>query len=147
MSDTALTNLRRAIVTARTNWWVVDSPTALGGPNEAMNPLDSLTGALATCGMFIYETAGREMGMSVSGLKVTAEADFAAQGMQDGSVNPRIRALRVLIEAPGISAEEADQLRGQFEIRCPIYTTLILAAPIEVIHVGLDTAAARILER
>ena len=136
----------RAVVTARTNWWVVDSVPPLGGPNEAMNPLDSLFGALATCGMFIYETGAKELGFPLTSLNVTAEGDLAPQGVRDGSVDPRIRAFRVLIEANGITSEQADELRGRFETRCPIYTTLVLAAPIEVTHVGLDTSASRILE-
>jgi uncharacterized OsmC-like protein len=136
----------RALVTARNNYWVIDSVPPLGGPNEAMNPLDALFSALATCGMFIYETGAQELDMSLSNIHVTAEGDLAPQGVRDGSVDPRIRAFRVLIEAEGISAEEADELQARFETRCPIYTTLVLAAPIEVIHVGLDTEAARLLE-
>jgi uncharacterized OsmC-like protein len=111
-----------------------------------MNPLDSLFGALATCGMFIYETGAKELGFPLTSLNVTAEGDLAPQGVRDGSVDPRIRAFRVLIEAKGITAEQAGELRARFETRCPIYTTLILAAPIEVTHVGLDTDVARLLE-
>jgi putative redox protein len=136
----------RAVVTARTNWWVVDSVPPLGGPNEAMNPLDSLFGALATCGMFIYETGAKELGFPLTSLNVTAEGDLAPAGVRDGSVDPRIRAFRVLIEAKGIDADQAAELKARFETRCPIYTTLIRSAPIEVIHVGLEPETARILE-
>jgi uncharacterized OsmC-like protein len=136
----------RAMVTARGNYWVIDSVPPLGGPNEAMNPLDALFSALATCGMFIYETGAKELGMPLTALNVTAEGDLAPQGVRDGSVDPRIRAFRVLIEAQGITSDDADQLLARFQTRCPIYTTLVLAAPIEVIHVGIDTDVARLLE-
>jgi uncharacterized OsmC-like protein len=136
----------RAMAEARGNYWVIDSVPPLDGPNLAVNPLDQMLTSLATCGMFIYETGAQELGMNLERISATVEADLAPQGVRDGSVNPRLRAFRVMLEVPGLSAEEANELRARFETRCPIYTTLVLAAPIEVIHVGLDTAAARVLE-
>ena len=95
----------RAIVTARGNHFVVDSVPPLGGPNEEINPLDLMLGALATCGTFVYETAADEMGISLTGITATVEGDFNALGVVDGSVNPRIQALRVHMDIPGTSGE------------------------------------------
>jgi len=66
--------------------------------------------------------------------------------MKDGSVNPRIRAFRVKIKMTGPSVAQANQLRSQFKLRCPIYTTLSLAAPIDIIHVGMDDKTGVLLE-
>ena len=41
---------------------------------------------------------------------------------------------------------QANQLRAQFKKRCPVYTTLSLAAPIDIIHVGMDDKAGALLE-
>lgn len=136
----------RAVVDARTNHWVIDSPTALGGPNQEVNPLDSLLGALSTCGIFIYEKAAQELNIPLDHISAVAEGDFAAQGMKDGSVNPRIRAFRVKFKLSGPSVAQANQLRSQFKKRCPVYTTLSLAAPIDVIHVGMDDKVGVLLE-
>lgn len=136
----------RAIVDARTNHFVVDSPGPLAGPNQEVNPLELLLGALNTCGIFIYEKAAQELGIPLDHISAVTEGDFAAQGLKDGSVNPRIRAFRVKITMSGPSVAQANQLRAQFKLRCPIYTTLSLAAPIDIIHVGMDDQAGALLE-
>jgi len=98
----------RAIVSARGNHFVVDSVPSLGGPNEERNPLDLALGALATCGTFIYESATKEMGIPLTEIAATMEAGFDARGLVDGSVNPRIQALRVEMEVAGATAEQAE---------------------------------------
>jgi len=122
----------RAIVSARGNRILVDSVPPLGGPNEEMNPFDLLLGALGTCGAFVYETAAIEMDIPLNSLSVDVEADFAPAGVKDGSVNPRVRAFRATATADGPSMEEMDALADQWRLRCPVYTTLELAAPIEI---------------
>ena len=125
----------RAIVTARGNHFVVDSVPPLGGPNEERNPFDLALGALATCGTFIYETAAQEMDIPLTEISATVEGDFDARGVADGSVNPRIQALRVKMELSGATAEQAEKLSEEFQARCPIYTTLSRSAPIEIQNV------------
>ena len=56
----------RAIVTARGNHFVIDSVPPLEGPNEEVNPLDAMLGALATCGIFVYEKAAEEQGIPLN---------------------------------------------------------------------------------
>jgi uncharacterized OsmC-like protein len=136
----------RALLDARTNHWVIDSPAALGGPNQEVNPLDSLLGALSTCGMFLYEKAAQELSIPLEHISAVTEGDFAAQGMKDGSVNPRLRAFRLKLKLDGPSVAQANALRAQFKKRCPVYTTLSLAAPIDVIHVGMDDKVGALLE-
>ncbi|NJN84557.1 MAG: hypothetical protein HC802_21245 [Caldilineaceae bacterium] len=132
----------RAVVSARGNHFIVDSVPPLGGLNEERNPLHIFLGALATCSMFVYEGAAAELGIPLDALSVKVEGDFAPQGLVDGSVSPRVRAFRVLIDMQGPSADEADLLADQFSKRCPIYTTLERSAPIEIIHVGMDDIGA-----
>ena len=122
----------RAIVTARGNHFVVDSVPPLGGPNEEVNPLDLILGALATCGTFIYETAAQEMESPLNEIVVTVYADFDPRGLRGGPVNPRIQALRVHVDAPGATDEQATALTEAFQTRCPVYTTLIRATTIDV---------------
>jgi uncharacterized OsmC-like protein len=141
----------RAVVTARGNHFVIDSVPPLGGPNEEVNPLDLLLGSQATCAAFIYETAAQEMGIDLTDITATVEGDFNPAGVRDGSVNPRIQAMRVHMDIPGASEEQAEKLSGEFQKRCPMYTTLVRSAPIEITHgdkpeasvaEGLSTATA-----
>ena len=141
----------RAIVSARGNHFVVDSIPPVDGPNEEINPMDLLLGAQATCAAFVYETASQEMGQPLSDITATVEADLNGAGIKDGSVNPRLQAMRVHMDIPGASDEQAAKLAEEFKARCPMYTTMIRAVPIEVTHgekpeasvaEGLATASA-----
>ncbi len=141
----------RAIVSARGNHFVVDSVPPLGGPNEEINPLDLLLGAQATCAAFVYESAAQEMGFAVGDIAATVEGDFNPAGVKDGSVNPRIRAMRVHMELENATEEQAEKLAQQFQARCPMYTTLARSVPIEIttgekkdasVAEGLSTASA-----
>jgi uncharacterized OsmC-like protein len=75
-------------------------------------------GALATCGTFIYETAAEEMGIALTEIATTVEGDFDAAGVKDGSVNPRIQALRVKTELAGATAEQAESAARSIRL-CP----------------------------
>jgi uncharacterized OsmC-like protein len=113
--------------------------------------MDLLLGAQATCALFIYETASQEMGQPLSDIAATVEADLNPAGIVDGSVNPRLQAMRVHMDIPGASDEQAAKLAEEFKTRCPMYTTMIRAVPIEITHgekpeasvaEGLATASA-----
>lgn len=124
----------RAIVSARGNHFVIDSVPPLEGPNEERNPLDLMLGALAACGTFIFERSAQEMDVPLHGITTYVEGDFDPRGVasQDAGINPRLQAFRVTIEAEGIDEEQGEEMNEQFQQRCPIYTTLQHAAPIEV---------------
>ncbi len=123
----------RAIVSARGNHFVIDSVPPLEGPNEERNPLDLILGSLATCGTFIFERSAQEMDIPLTSLTTVVEGDFDPRGVAVmGSIDPRIQAFRVMIEAEGIDDAQAEAMTEEFEQRCPIYTTLQHAAPIEI---------------
>ena len=122
----------RAIVSARGNHFVVDSPAPLGGPNEERNPIDLLLGALATCATFICETAAREQQIPLDALTVTAAGDFDARGLCGDDANPRMQAFRVRLAMTGPSEAQSESLVEALRERCPVYPTLSRSAPIEV---------------
>ena len=122
----------RAIVSARGNHFIVDSVPPLEGPNEEVNPLDLLLGALATCGIFVAEKVAQEEGIDLEGATASVEADFDPGGIRDGSSNPRIQVFRVHLDLPGADANEVEAVKREWSKRCPIYTTFIRSAPIHV---------------
>ena len=124
----------RAIVSARGNHFVIDSVPPLEGPNEERNPLDLLLGSLATCGTFIFERSGQEMGRPLTAITTAVEGDFDPRGVasMDEDINPRIQAFRVNIEVEGTNQGQSKKMVEQFEQRCPIYTTLVRSAPIDI---------------
>lgn len=123
----------RAVMSARGLHTVIDSPPPLGGPNEAMNPVDILLGALATCGTFVCETAARERGLPLQQARVTVEADLDPRGVKGvEGVSPKMQAFRVTVALDGVEGGDADALLEEFRTRCPVFTTLEAAAPIEL---------------
>jgi uncharacterized OsmC-like protein len=122
----------RAIVSARGNHFVVDSMPPFEGPNEELNPFDLLFSALATCGIFVAERAAQELDMPLTGATAMVEGDFDPFGGKDEAVDPRIQMMRVHLDLPGADDDQVAQLTENFTRRCPIYSTLFRAVPIEI---------------
>ena len=122
----------RAIVSVRNNNFVVDSPGALGGPNEEVNPLDLLLAAQGTCGAFLFEKVAQDQGIMLTAASAAVEADFNPQGLKDGSVSPHIQAMRVHFTITGPDSNQAQALVDSWIKRCPIYNTLIHATEIAI---------------
>lgn len=135
----------RALVTARSNHFVVDSPPLLGGPNEALNPVDLLLASLASCSTFVIETAAQEMNVPLEQVVATVEADFDPRGVKGEPVDPRIQAFRVHLAVVGATQEQAEAMAEQWRQRCPIYTTLVRSAPIEI-EITINEAMAETTE-
>ncbi len=126
----------RAIVSARGNHFVIDSVPPLDGPNQERNPLDLLLGSLGTCGTFIFERVAEEQGIPLTGLSMSVEADFDPSGVAGSGADPRIQAFRINVQADGADDEQAAAMLAGFESRCPLFTTLVRAAPIDVTVTG-----------
>lgn len=122
----------RAVVTARGQHFVTDSPPTLGGPNECVNPVELLLAALAACGTFVCERAAHEMNIPLKSIDVTASGDFDPRGVCGEPHDPRFQALRVRLVLEGPAPAQREQLVAAFKSRCPVYTTLSRAAPIEI---------------
>ncbi|MCB0124785.1 MAG: OsmC family protein, partial [Caldilineaceae bacterium] len=122
----------RSVMSARGNHWIFDSVPPINGPNEEVNPLDALVGALPACGIMVYEAVAREQDIALHSVNATVEADLDPRGVAGAPVNPRIRAFRVTMNVDGPTEEEAAMMAEQYSQRCPIYTTFERSAPIEV---------------
>lgn len=123
----------RALLAARGQHWVVDSPPPLGGPNEAPNPVEMLLGALASCAAFVCETAARESGIPLKSVVVSAAGDFDPRGVCGEAVDPRFQAVRVKLALEGLDDTQRETLLQAFRTRCPVYTTLSRAVAVEVV--------------
>ncbi len=123
----------RTIITARGNTFLVDSAPPLGHPSEEMNPVEAMLASLATCGLFVYETAAQEMDIPLNAAAMTVQGDFDVKGLSGAEdVDPYVQEFRAHLTLDGPNAEQADALFEQWSLRCPIYTTLIQASPIVV---------------
>ena len=107
----------RAIVSARGNHFVIDSPGALAGPNEEVNPLDALLAALGTCGIFVAEAAAPTLEITLAGASAVVQGDFDPRGLKGEAVDPRIQALRVHLTLPGVDPDAAAKLVESYQAR------------------------------
>ena len=122
----------RAWLTIRGQHVVTDSPPTLGGPNEAANPVELLLSALAGCATFVCERAAQELGIPLTAVSVVAAGDFDPRGVCGEAFDPRFQAFRVQLTLEGPDRAQQQLLLHAFQTRCPVYTTLSRAAPIEV---------------
>lgn len=122
----------RALVSARGQHFVTDSPPPLGGPNESANPVELLLAALAACGTFVCERAAQELGIALNAVSVTAAADFDPRGVCGEPFDPRFQTIRLRLSLEGPDAGQREALINAFKTRCPVFTTLSRAAPIEI---------------
>lgn len=122
----------RALLAIRGQHFTADSPPPLGGPNESPNPVELLLAALAACATFICETAAREQQIPLRAVSVTAAGDFDPRGACGEAVDPRFQAFRVRLALEGPDEAQREALLAAFKTRCPVYTTLARAAPVEV---------------
>lgn len=122
----------RALLTARGQHIVSDSPPTLGGPNEAANPVELLLAALAGCAVFVCERAAQELGIPLASAAATVAGDFDPRGVCGEPVDPRFQGFRVRLALQGPDAAQCEQLLQAFKTRCPVYATLSRAAPVEV---------------
>jgi putative redox protein len=122
----------RALLTVRGHHLVTDSPPPLGGPNEAVNPVELLLAALAACGTFVCERVAREKDYPLRAISVTAAGDFDPRGVCGEPHDPRFQSIRVRLELEGASQEQVGVLVDAFKMRCPVYTTLARSVPIEL---------------
>lgn len=82
--------------------------------------------------MFVCERAAQEMRFALKGVSVTAAGDFDPRGVCGEAVDPRFQAIRVRFTLEGPDASQREALIQAFKTRCPVYTTLSRAVPVEI---------------
>ena len=126
----------RAIISSdRGNHIVVDSVPPLNGPNVALNPIDLMLSALASCGLFMAESSAKEQ-FDLTDIQVIVEGDFNPRGAKEmGAGDPSFRAFRVKIQTtPHLAEIDFSIISTAFRTHCPIYTTLDRAANIAIFN-------------
>lgn len=122
----------RGLLTVRGQHLVTDSPPTLGGPNEAANPVELLLSALAGCAVFVCERAARELGIDLKTIHVTAAGEFDPRGVCGEPFDPRFQSFKVRFVLEGPDAAQCELLLNAFRTRCPVFSTLSRAAPVEI---------------
>lgn len=122
----------RAILAVRGNYFIVDLPPSLSGPNEEINPVEALMSSLASSCAFTCEAIAHDDDIPLTSMKVTAAGDFDQRGICGEDVDTNIQRFRLKLSLSGPTQEQAEFLALAFTRRCPIYSTLVRAAPIDI---------------
>ncbi len=88
----------RTLNQARTNHWVIDSPS---GPNEAVTTGESFLAGISACGVTLIELHARQQGSPFGGLTVDIDAIRTDASMPD------FAQLDVRFAFSGVSQEQA----------------------------------------
>ena len=132
----------RAVVNAKQHHLVVDSPLNLGGPNEAINPVDLLLSSLASHVAFVCERAALELGIPLDGLTVKVVGRFDPHGATEEAAQSHLQSVEAQIFLRGLDPAQVPLLLQAVEQRCLVYSTLARAVPVQLTPV-LDGDAER----
>ena len=115
-----LTEFGQADVNAQEQTFVMDSVPPLDGPNLELNPLDLMLGGLAGCAAFAVDDI-EPLGQA----NVVVEGDFDPSGVRDlEGENPRIQALRIVVETEADAENLAEEAEAQIAEECLLYQSL-----------------------
>jgi uncharacterized OsmC-like protein len=111
-----------------TEWTVqVDEPVEDGGSNTGPNPMQYFISSLASCQNEQAQVVAEELSLDISQIDITLEVDLnldGFMGVQDHSKECFRRVNLLASVQGGLSDEQATELGGKVDNRCPILSLL-----------------------
>jgi uncharacterized OsmC-like protein len=122
--------------------WQADLPSPLGGSNQAPSPTALLLSALAGCAVvFIRDTLGPQLGVSIESVEATASCDADSRGllgMEGAEPDLRNIAIDIRVDSPD-GEDEVNRVMVAWKQRCPIYLSLTKPMAVRV-DFGVENA-------
>lgn len=115
----------RTLNTARTNHWVIDSPS---GPNEAVTTGESFVAGIAACGTSLIELHAQRNKLPFGTLEV------AIDGVRTDESWPDFANIDIHFTFTGISAGQADEYVEVWKANCPLYRAVVKGTTVTVTH-------------
>lgn len=118
----------RVLCNARNHHFVIDGPVQNGCPGEALTPPEAFLSAVAACGVELVQVIARELGLPVPTVRVQIEGIVD----RDHPVRPDVtlfNRVSLRFAVSGVTNEQAKDLVGRFQKRCPLYGTVAVATP------------------
>jgi uncharacterized OsmC-like protein len=106
-----------------THTFKVDEPPALGGADEAANPVQYALASLGSCQAITYRFWAEQLGISFDSLTVRVEGDLDIRGFFgfDDTVRPGFSAIRVDVTVTGPGSDERySELAAAVDAHCPV---------------------------
>jgi uncharacterized OsmC-like protein len=113
----------RTLNHARTNHWIIDSPS---GPNEATTTGESFMSGIAACGVSLVELHAQRNGLPFGTLQVEVE------GIRTDESWPDFSSISVHFTYTGITNEQAGEYTDVWMKNCPLYRAVVKATDVSV---------------
>jgi len=113
----------RTLNTARTNHWVIDSPS---GPNEAVTTGESFVAGIAACGTSLIELHAQRNTLPFGTLEV------AIDGVRTDESWPDFAHIDIHFTFTGITTEQAGEYVEVWKANCPLYRAVVKGTPCTV---------------
>ena len=113
----------RTLNHARTNHWIIDSPS---GPNESTTTGESFFSGMAACGVSLVELYAQRNNMPFGKLSVDIDAVRTEESM------PEFAWIDVHFTYTGISDEDANKLTEVWKENCPLYRAVAKGTTVNV---------------
>ena len=130
------TSETKTVVETRDFEFAIDEPAALGGTDDAPNPVEYLLGAWAGCLTVVVHTVATERRIDVDGVKIGIQGDIDLRKFfgtaDDVRAGYQEISVRITIESDADQAA-LDALALEVEERCPVGDTIGNPTPTDVI--------------
>jgi uncharacterized OsmC-like protein len=112
---------------------VVDEPPALGGADEAPNPVENALAGLLSCQVVTYRIWAAKLGVPLDDIAVDVEGDLDVRGFYglDDAVRPGFGEVRVRVTLSGpADPERYEELAAAVDAHCPVLDLLRNTTPV-----------------
>ena len=115
----------RTLNAARTNHWVIDSPS---GPNEAVTTGESFMSGIAACAVSLVEMHTVRNNMPFGTLSVTVDAIRTDESWPD------FASIDVHFTYTGVNGDQAASYTELWKENCPLYRAVAKGTTVNVTH-------------
>jgi uncharacterized OsmC-like protein len=118
----------RVLCSAREHHFVIDGPIWNGCPGEELTPGEAFMAAIAACGVELVEVIAADDELPVGRVQVSIHGVVDRENpiREDMTLFNRVR---LDYEIAGLTAQQAADVVGRVNRRCPLYGTLAVATP------------------
>ncbi|WP_232668712.1 OsmC family protein [Pseudonocardia sp. TRM90224] len=112
---------------------LVDEPPALGGDNEAPNPVETALAALLSCQVVTYRVWAAKLGVPLDDIGIDVQGDLDVRGFYgfDDTVRPGFGDVRVTVTLSGpAEAAEYRRLATAVDAHCPVLDLFRSTTPV-----------------
>ncbi|MGI5129430.1 OsmC family protein [Pseudonocardia sp. CA-107938] len=112
---------------------LIDEPPALGGDNEAPNPVETALAGLLSCQVVTYRFWAAHLGIPLDDIAIEVEGDLDVRGFfgVDSAVRPGFGEVRVVVTLDGpAEPERYRELAATVDEHCPVLDLFRNATPV-----------------